>query len=53
MIEESGVVVGLKGEWAIVKPITSGGCSSCSANQGWNRVVGAFFWSTTTAALRT
>ncbi len=34
MIEENGVVVGLKGEWAIVKPITSGGCSSCSANQG-------------------
>lgn len=34
MIEENGVVVSLKGEWAVVEPETSSGCSSCSANQG-------------------
>jgi len=34
MIEENGVVVSLKGEWAVVKPAPSSGCSSCSANQG-------------------
>ena len=34
MIEEEGTVTGLKGEWAVVEPSTSGGCSSCSASGG-------------------
>jgi sigma-E factor negative regulatory protein RseC len=34
MIEEQGTVVGLKGEWAVVEPSTSGGCSSCSSSGG-------------------
>jgi len=34
MIEENGVVVSLKGEWAVVEPEASGGCSNCSASQG-------------------
>lgn len=34
MIEENGVVVDLKGEWAVVEPASSGGCSSCSASGG-------------------